>query len=201
MIWYWGAVNIQVKLYWNFPLGLNSEPSASKRFFLWWGRQGVTVNSLSSNCCQSPHIKYTHAVYLFSNITNVITLKLVHRLLDSKPQVHTSSQPLTRNSICCHAWPIQLPTRTNSIAVTPAGATKSQMQMVNTTVEQIFGTILEICVPNEHCTCQSHGFMHVAVIRLHAASVFTHLLQTSTSEDEKYPQKNVKPSHGEMGRI
>ena len=60
---------------------------------------------------------------------------------------------------------------------------------------------LEIFVPNQYCTCRFHGYMHVAVIRLPAASIFTHLFQTSTSEYQKYSQKKVKPSYREMGGI
>lgn len=60
-------------------------------------------------------------------------------LLDAKPQVHTSSQPRTGSSIFWHAWPIQLSARNNSIAVTPAGTTKRQTQMVNNAVKQIPG--------------------------------------------------------------
>lgn len=143
-MWYWGTVNIQVKLHQNFPFNnLNSESSACKRFVLWWGRQRVTINSLSETAARALTSNTPMQFYLCSSITNVITLKLItlHRLLDSKPQVHTSSQPQTGYSICCHAWPIQLPARTNSIAVIPAGATKSQMQMVNNAVEQIPGNI------------------------------------------------------------
>lgn len=37
----------------------------------------TAVSSLSSNCYQSPHIKYTLTVYLCSCLINVITLKLI----------------------------------------------------------------------------------------------------------------------------
>lgn len=85
--------------------------------------------------------------------------------------MHTSSQLQTGNSICCHAWPIQLPARTNAIAVVQAGATKSQTQMVNNTVEQIPGNIcptpvLHMPIPWLHTNC-SH--MATRSLNLHTS--------------------------------
>lgn len=59
---------------------------------------------------------------------------------------------------------------------------------------------LEIFVPNQYCTCRSHGYTCLAVIWLHAASIFMHLFQTSASEYHKYSQKKVKP-HREVGEF
>lgn len=130
---YWGTLNIQVKLHWNFPLNnLIWESFAGRRFWLWRGR-------LQSAACQELLPEPPHQIHPSS-----LSLLIPHKchnpeantlksLLDSKPQVHTSSQPWTGNSI---SWPIQLSARNNSIAVTPTGTTKRQMQMVNNAVKQ-----------------------------------------------------------------